>query len=87
VSENYFEMLVETAKEAFEGLVEDYKGLFEDAQIRPSLTDAQKLQELQEFQALPLMLQEVAMGRMRQQGIDPEKWLSDRQRLLERKRK
>lgn len=85
MSDNYIDFLVTTFKEAYDELTEQYVALFEDAQLEPSLTEMQKIQELQEFLALPPAAQTIAEGRMATKGIDAEGWLLERQRLAERK--
>jgi len=81
--ENPFNALIESAKTALEAMVEQYKEMFEDAQGSPRLTKMQQRQEYQQYLGLPPELQPVVLGRMIEAGIDPEKWVADRQRLME----
>lgn len=82
-NDNPFNMLIEAAATALEEMIEQYKVLFEDAQGNPRLTKIQQRQEYQEFLALSPELQAAVMGRMTEAGIDPEKWVTDRQKVME----
>lgn len=80
---NPYNMMIDIAGEAFDEMVERYGEMLEDARGSPRLTRRQKLQEYQDFLALPAELQNVVIGELTAGGVDPEKWITDRQRLME----
>lgn len=83
MSDNLLGQLRDDAKIAYKQLHELFVSILSDAQFRPRLTDQQKRQEFQQFMGLPPEQQARIMGQMQTQEIDTEKWLSDRQKLME----
>lgn len=80
---NPFNFMIDAAREALAEMVERYTEMLEDARGGPRLTKRQKLQEYQEFLALPVEAQNRVIGELTTGGVNPEKWISDRQRLME----
>lgn len=80
---NPYNMMIDVAGEAFDAMVERYVEMLEDARGGPRLTKRQQLAEYQEFLALPTELQNTVIGELTAGGVDPEKWIADRQRMME----
>jgi len=80
---NPFNLMIDVAGEAFDALVQQYRELLEDARDGPRLTRRQKIQEYQQFMALAPEVQNRVIGELQAGGVDPEKWLADRQKLVE----
>jgi hypothetical protein len=81
--DNSYNMMIDIAGEAFDEMVKRYTEMLEDARGGPRLTRRQKLQEYQEFLALPSELQNVVIGELEAGGVDSEKWIIERQRMME----
>lgn len=80
---NPYNMMIDIAGEAFEEMVERYTEMLEDARGSPRLTKRQKLAEYQQFLELSPELQNVVIGELTAGGVDPEKWVMDRQKMME----
>jgi len=83
MSDSVFNSMIDAAKEALDARVELFKAMFEDARGAPRLTKTQKLMEFQQFLSLPPAMQNIVMGKMLARGADPEKWFTERQKLME----
>jgi len=78
-----FNLMIDAAKTALNARIEQFRTLFKDARGGPRLTRTQKILEFKEFLALPPQMQNTVMGEMMARGGDPQKWLEDRQKLVE----
>lgn len=80
--QNAFNELIDAAKEAMECMIEQYKEVLKDARGGARLTEQQKIAEYKAFMDLPESGQKQVIGQMLEAGIDPEKWMTGRQKLM-----
>ena len=83
MSDNLLNQLRDDAKTAYEELYKQFTAILGDAHFRPRLTKTQKREEFIAFLNLPDEQQAQVMGRLAVEGVDAEKLLADRQKLME----
>lgn len=83
MADSLLNQLRDDAKTAYEELYIQFKDILGDAHFRPRLTKTQKREEFMAFLGLPDEQQAQVMGRLAVEGVDVEKLLTDRQKLME----
>jgi len=83
MSDSLLNHLRDDAKTAYEELHTQFKACLGEAHFRPRLTKTQKHEEFMAFLGLPDEQQAQVMGRLAVEGVDVEKLLTDRQKLME----
>ena len=83
MSDSLLNQLRDDAKTAYEELYKHFTAILKDSHFRPRLTKTQKREEFMAFLGLPDEQQAQVMGRLAVEGMDVEKLLADRQKLME----
>jgi len=83
MSDSLLNQLRDDAKTAYGELYEQFKDILGDSHFRPRLTNMQKREEFLAFLGLPDEQQAQVLGRLAAEGVDAEKLLTDRQKLME----
>ena len=83
MSDNLLNQLRDDAKTAYNELYKHFTAILKDAHFRPRLTKTQKRKEFMAFLGLPDEQQAQVIGRLAVEGVDVEKLLTNRQKLME----